>query len=105
MNELLEALLYLVSFWRFVFSKRYRLDTLDKFKRLSVYKKCLSILGAIVSVGVGLGIPVIVLVFIIGIPFFDQVDACLDSGGSYNYQQCECDYSVSHSFSKEHQCF
>jgi len=105
MNELLETLLYLVSFWRFVFSKRYRLDTLDKFKRLSVYKKCLNILGAIVSVGVGLGIPVIVLVFIIGIPFFDQVDACLDSGGSYNYQQCECDYSVSHSFSKEHQCF
>lgn len=88
MNELLEALLYLVSFWRFIFSKRYRLNTLDKFKRLSVYKKCLNVLGAIVSVGVGLGIPIIVLVFISGTPFYDEVDACLDLGGSHNYQQC-----------------
>lgn len=97
--------MYLVSFWRFVFSKQYRLDLLTKFKRQSLYKKFLDVVGATVSTGVGLGIPIIVIFLIIGSPFSDKADSCLDSGGSYNYQECECDYKISHEYSKVHQCF
>ena len=105
MNELSEVLLYLVGFWRFVFSKQYRLDSLDRFKRMSIYNKCLNTLGAIVSTVVGLGLPIIVLAFVISLDFSNEADTCLDSGGSYNYLKCECDHRVSHSFTKEHQCF
>lgn len=87
MNELMEALLYLVSFWRFVFSKQYRLDLLTKFKRQSLYKKLLDVIGAIVSTGVGLGVPIMIIFFIFGSTFSDKADSCLDSGGSYNYQE------------------
>lgn len=31
-------------------------------------------------------------------------DICLDSGGSYNYEICECDYELSHPYKKVHQC-
>ena len=105
MNELIETLLYLVSFWRFVFSKQYRADLLGKFKRQKIYKKFLDVIGAIVSTVVGLGLPIIVFVLVMDMPFFDEADTCLDLGGSYNYQECECDYKVNHSYSKEHQCF
>jgi hypothetical protein len=36
--------------------------------------------------------------------FFFEVDHCLDSGGSYNYDQCECDYKMNHSFKENHEC-
>ena len=29
---------------------------------------------------------------------FFEVDHCLDNGGSYNYDRCECDYKKNHSF-------
>ncbi len=33
-----------------------------------------------------------------------QVDACLDNGGSFNYQSCSCDYKMSHEFLVDHIC-
>ena len=34
----------------------------------------------------------------------DEVDTCLDRGGSYNYEKCECDFKNSHAYMKEHKC-
>lgn len=36
--------------------------------------------------------------------FYFEVDKCLDSGGSYNYNQCECDYQSDHEFKEYHEC-
>ncbi len=36
--------------------------------------------------------------------FHFAVDKCLDSGGSFNYESCQCDYQESHKFMEEHQC-
>ncbi len=105
MDDLIETLLYLVSFWRFVFSKQYRIDLIAKFKRQSLYRKFLDIVGAIVSTSVGLGLPIVIILLLVGFPFSDNADSCLDSGGSYNYQKCECDYKINHEYSKVHQCF
>jgi len=33
-----------------------------------------------------------------------QVDACLDNGGSFNYESCSCDYKISHKFIADHIC-
>jgi len=39
------------------------------------------------------------------IDWFSPVsDTRLDSGGSYNYENCECDYEVRHPYKKLHQC-
>lgn len=32
------------------------------------------------------------------------IDACLDNGGSFNYEQCECDFNKSHEYRKDHSC-
>jgi hypothetical protein len=34
-----------------------------------------------------------------------QIDRCLDSGGSFDYQACSCDYEVSHTHMEDHQCW
>jgi hypothetical protein len=31
-------------------------------------------------------------------------DTCLDSGGSYNYETCACDYEKSYPYKEVHQC-
>jgi hypothetical protein len=33
-----------------------------------------------------------------------KVDACLDGGGSYNYEKCECDFEVNHEYKEVHSC-
>lgn len=33
-----------------------------------------------------------------------RVDACLDSGGSFNYQICECDHEKNHPFEANSKC-
>jgi len=33
-----------------------------------------------------------------------DIDACLDNGGSYNYDNCECDYNSKHPYKEEHKC-
>jgi hypothetical protein len=32
------------------------------------------------------------------------VDTCLDSGGSFNYEACNCDYKNTHDFKESHSC-
>lgn len=32
------------------------------------------------------------------------IDACLDNGGSFNYEQCECDFDKSHEYKESHSC-
>ena len=39
---------------------------------------------------------VIACVFVLGRKFL-TIDACLDDGGSFDYEQCSCDYENSHS--------
>ena len=53
----------------------------------------------------------IVLPLIIGffamliLPYFmNLADACLDSGGSFNYHSCECDFEKNHEYKEDHQC-
>jgi len=36
--------------------------------------------------------------------FSIEVDHCLDTGGSYDYDQCQCDYQLTHSFKALHEC-
>ena len=54
-----------------------------------------------------------IIPFIIGFiimliyPYFSheiKIDSCLDSGGSFNYETCECDYKNSHKNKVNHQC-
>ena len=33
-----------------------------------------------------------------------EVDKCLDNGGSFNYQNCECDFKESHPYTEKHIC-
>ena len=32
------------------------------------------------------------------------IDGCLDSGGSFDYESCTCDYKTNHPYKEEHQC-
>ncbi len=34
-----------------------------------------------------------------------SVDSCLDSGGSYDYQRCTCDFDKNHPYQEVHSCF
>ena len=36
---------------------------------------------------------------------FLLVDGCLDRGGSFNYELCECDLAVGHPRLENHQCW
>ena len=33
-----------------------------------------------------------------------EVDICLDSGGSFNYETCSCDYDKTHKVLEKHTC-
>ena len=33
-----------------------------------------------------------------------KIDACLDSGGSFNYNKCECDFTYNHEYKESHHC-
>jgi hypothetical protein len=33
-----------------------------------------------------------------------EIDSCLDSGGSYNYETCSCDHENNHEVKKDHKC-
>ena len=35
---------------------------------------------------------------------FDSIDSCLDKGGSFNYELCECDFQISHPVPENHKC-
>jgi hypothetical protein len=34
----------------------------------------------------------------------NNIDSCLDAGGSFNYESCECDFKKSHPVSESHKC-
>ncbi len=102
MGDLLEAIGYLFRFWWFIFSKRYRSDCISRFKRYGVIRKCMDLIGALVSIGVGLGLPAVAVFFLFKNSV--AVDICLDSGGTFNHQACTCDYEVDHSYIERNQC-
>ena len=33
-----------------------------------------------------------------------KIDSCLDRGGSFNYEKCECDFKVNHEYKESHSC-
>jgi hypothetical protein len=33
-----------------------------------------------------------------------SIDSCLDAGGSFNYESCECDFKNSHKVPEIHKC-
>ncbi len=33
-----------------------------------------------------------------------EIDSCLDVGGSFNYESCECGYSADHQYKNESYC-
>lgn len=69
---------------------------------MKIGRKFLEIVGALTSTFVGIGVPVLLVVLLItsSIRFNARVDKCLDSGGSFDYQACACDYDVSHPYQK-----
>ena len=53
-------------------------------------------------------LPGILLVLGISLAFMasaPSIDACLDSGGSFNDENCECDYTENHAPLAEHSCW
>ena len=32
------------------------------------------------------------------------VDSCLDNGGSFDYESCQCDYEQNHEYKENNQC-
>ncbi len=50
---------------------------------------------------------VIGLVLVFLLPLFyqeNQIDTCLDAGGSFNYKECTCDFNKSHIVPRQHTC-
>ncbi|PUA27417.1 MAG: hypothetical protein B0W54_12610 [Cellvibrio sp. 79] len=43
------------------------------------------------------------LVFLLSL-FENSIDECLDAGGSFNYESCECDFKKSHTAPIQHHC-
>lgn len=33
-----------------------------------------------------------------------KIDACLDHGGSFDYEKCECDFKKNHEYKESHTC-
>lgn len=33
-----------------------------------------------------------------------KIDSCLDHGGSFNYEKCECDFKEGHEYKEAHSC-
>ncbi len=33
-----------------------------------------------------------------------RIDGCLDAGGSFDDDTCQCDYQVNHPYKEKHQC-
>ena len=105
MSDVADALLYLFGFWRFVLSKQFRRDCLSRFRRMSGGSKALELLNALVSTAIGLGVPFLFVYVVLSHRFgLGSVDTCLDSGGSYDYIQCECDYGSNHPVLEDHEC-
>ena len=50
-----------------------------------------------------LAIPFIGLIAAFILPQF-EIDKCLDNGGSFDYQNCECDFNENHQYTKKHTC-
>lgn len=62
MDDVLEALLYLFSFWRFVFSRQFRAERIAKFRSMNTPRKCLEILVGLIATVVGLGLPALIII-------------------------------------------
>jgi hypothetical protein len=105
MSDATELLYYLLGFWRFVLSSKFRHSWLKQFNTKSFGEKLIELLGVSVGTVIGLGIPIIVAILIYDeISFFQQVDSCLDQGGSYSYEECTCDFLNNHKVVENHQC-
>jgi len=54
-------------------------------------------------------LPIILgLLFGLFVPYLatlNESDSCLDSGGSYNYESCKCDYENNHPYKSAHICY
>ena len=64
MDETLDVLLYLLSFWCFVFSKRFRAECISKFKGMKLPRRCVDIIGGLISTVVDFGFPVLILYWV-----------------------------------------
>lgn len=50
---------------------------------------------------------VIGLILVFLLPLFHSengLDSCLDAGGSFDYESCECDFNKSHIVPEQHNC-
>lgn len=47
----------------------------------------------------------LVLIFLLPLLYNESsIDTCLDAGGSFNYESCECDFNTSHIVPNQHNC-
>ena len=57
-----------------------------------------------------IGLPILILSIALAVPVLrsmfvnSTVDSCLDAGGSFDYQSCQCDFKQSHKSKAEHSC-
>ena len=76
-----------------------------KFKKTRFFHKCIKSIGPLISTSVGMGVAVLAIYLLLT---YDEVNksiySCLDSGGSYNYLECYCDYKISHPYIVDHKC-
>ncbi len=68
-----------------------------------VIRKILKLVGYLLGVVLVLGFFLIAVSLILDW-LMPVADSCLDSGGSYNYETCSCDYENSHPYKELHQC-
>lgn len=106
MSDALDTLLHLLGFWRFILSKNFREKWIREYKRMGVFRKLLELIEAVISVVIGLFLPMVLVYLVLSSITENQleIDDCLDSGGSYNYQLCECDYTKTHQKMGKHSC-
>lgn len=102
MTEIIE---HVFVFTLFVFNRRHRRTWISQYKRHSTYKKSFKIFELVLSAVVTIGL---VLSIVLGLAgnskLSSAIDKCLDSGGSYDYQVCECDTSNGHSYIEKNRC-
>ncbi len=46
----------------------------------------------------------LVIIFVISTTSCRKIDSCLDAGGSYDYDQCECNFNTTHPYKEQHDC-
>ena len=65
MDDLIEIIIYLSGFWRFIFSKEFRVNWLASYQSSSALEKTSKISEALISTLVSLGLPILIVYLVL----------------------------------------